>query len=231
MKGEWEYAPVKIDRHGQAAILSQCEIERLFNDGFTNDRDRALFGVCLYTACRVAEACSMHVTDVYDGKGKVRPELILRKSNTKGKLATRTIPVIEDLRLLLTAYRPPDGHTFLFPGRHDSHKWKHIAPESASRILREACDRAGLIGVSTHSFRRTALTQMSNAGIPLRVIQTISGHRSLATLQRYLEVSPDQVRGALSSLGTLSYVKKVPFHNLDDSTDANSWSDSDAHIF
>ncbi|WP_345940639.1 hypothetical protein [Nostoc sp. UIC 10630] len=29
----------------------------------------------------------------------------------------------------------------------------------------------GVEGVSTHSFRRTALTQMSSAGIPLRTIQ------------------------------------------------------------
>ena len=41
---------------------------------------------------------------------------------------------------------------------------------------------------------------MSNAGIPLRVIQEISGHRSLSVLQGYLEVTPEQVRGAASSL-------------------------------
>ena len=34
--------------------------------------------------------------------------------------------------------------------------------------------RVGLVGVSTHSFRRTALTQIANAGIPLRHIQEIS---------------------------------------------------------
>jgi len=46
---------------------------------------------------------------------------------------------------------------------------------------------------------------MSNAGIPLRVIQEISGHRNLEQLQRYLEVEPDQVRGAIASLSMLSY--------------------------
>ncbi|MBD2093742.1 tyrosine-type recombinase/integrase [Trichocoleus sp. FACHB-591] len=56
-------------------------------------------------------------------------------------------------------------------------------------------DRLGLVGVSTHSFRRTALTQMSSAGMPLRVIQEISGHRSLQALQRYLEVSELQLEG------------------------------------
>jgi len=62
----------------------------------------------------------------------------------------------------------------------------------AGKILKKACDLVGLVGVSTHSFRRTALTQMSSAGIPLRHLQEISGHNDLGTLQRYLEVSPDQ---------------------------------------
>lgn len=47
---------------------------------------------------------------------------------------------------------------------------------------------------------------MSNAGIPLRVIQEISGHRSLEQLQKYLEVSEEQVLGAASSLAMLSPV-------------------------
>jgi integrase/recombinase XerD len=40
---------------------------------------------------------------------------------------------------------------------------------------------------------------MSNAGIPLRVIQDISGHRNLEQLQKYLEVSDEQVLVAVAS--------------------------------
>ncbi|MEH2408856.1 MAG: tyrosine-type recombinase/integrase [Nostoc sp.] len=71
----------------------------------------------------------------------------------------------------------------------------------ADKILRDACKRIGVEGVSTHSFRRTALTQMSSAGIPLRTIQEISDHSDLGTLQRYLEVTPDQKRKAVSVIG------------------------------
>ena len=68
----------------------------------------------------------------------------------------------------------------------------------ADKILRDATVRVKLEGVSTHSFRRTALTMMSSAGIPLRVIQEISGHNDLGTLQRYLEVSPEQKKRAVA---------------------------------
>ncbi|MEG4508034.1 site-specific integrase [Microcoleus sp. F6_B4] len=207
---------MKIEGHGQAKILTQEEIELLFNEGLQTPRDRTLFGVCLYTACRVAEACSLEVIDIYTTKGNVRPTINFRKHNTKGKLQTRTIPVIEDLRSLLTSWRPHAGQTYLFPGRHRCHHWHHLHSNSADRILREAFERVGIEGASTHSFRRTALTQMSNAGIPLRIIQEISGHSNLEQLQRYLEVKPDQVKGAMASLSMLSYAGKRAIPRVQD---------------
>jgi integrase/recombinase XerD len=47
---------------------------------------------------------------------------------------------------------------------------------------------------------------MSNAGIPLKVIATYSGHRDLAQLNAYLEVRDEQVLGAAASLSMLSPV-------------------------
>lgn len=199
---------MKIDRHGKAKVLSQEEIQLLFNEGLTTLRDRCLFGICLYTACRINEACTLRRTDVFDNKRNVRPELIIRKGNTKGKLATRTIPVNEDLRTLLSEYNPPTYQWFLFPA---SLTTGHIRPDTASRILRKALERIGIEGASTHSFRRTALTQMSNNGVPLRIIQEISGHLSLDILEKYLEVRPEQVLGAISGLSLLTPVKKSAF--------------------
>jgi integrase/recombinase XerD len=47
---------------------------------------------------------------------------------------------------------------------------------------------------------------MSSAGIPLRHIQEVSGHSDLGSLQRYLEqryleVTPDQRKHAVSVIG------------------------------
>jgi integrase/recombinase XerD len=195
---------MKIERHGRAKILTQDEIELLFRDGCVLDppRDRALFAVMLYTAARVNEAVTLRLIDVFDRRGRVRPEITIRKGNTKGKLATRAIPVLEDLKMKLTQYSPKNLE-YLFPGRYGR---GHLHPDSASWILREACERVGIEGVSTHSFRRTALTQLSNAGIPVRIIQEISGHRTLDELYKYLEVRPDQVRGAIAALAMLTPV-------------------------
>jgi hypothetical protein len=66
------------------------------------DRDRALFGICLFSACRIREACTLRVTDAYDVSGRILPRLRISKANTKGKLATCSIPIISDLWVLLT---------------------------------------------------------------------------------------------------------------------------------
>ena len=188
---------MKVNRHGQAKILSTEEITRLFQEGLATDRDRALFGVCFFTGCRISESCSLFTEDVYGANGSVRAKLTLRKGNTKGKLKTRSIPVRPELIALLRTHYPKAGNHYLFPGR-----WGrgHIHPDSAALILREAFERLAIEGASTHSFRRTALTRLSNAGVPLRVIQEISGHDTLAALQRYLEVTERQVEEAIAAL-------------------------------
>jgi integrase/recombinase XerD len=203
---------LKIDRHGRAKILSPEEIQLLFSQGVDSLRDKALFAVMLYTACRVSEAVTLLKRDVYDSKGKVRAKITFRKGNTKGKLATRAIPVIQELRIRLQAYQPRDDSPWLFPGNPDHNRAStHLHRDSALWIVRVACQRVGIEGVSSHSFRRTALTSMSNAGIPLRVIQEISGHRTLDELYKYLEVKEEQVLGAVSSLSLLAPIEENDF--------------------
>src|ERR687886_653138 len=187
---------MKINRFGKAEVLTPDQINLLFTDGFVKPRDKALFGVCLYTACRINEACTLFTRDVFGVHG-IRSILVLRSVNTKGKQDTREIQIHPTLRQYLEDYNPNLRKEYLFPGRHGL---MHIHKASADLILRQACARLGIEGVSTHSFRRTALTEMSNAGVPLRHIQAISGHRTLAALERYLGVTDAQKQTAIAAL-------------------------------
>lgn len=179
---------MKVAGNGQGKILTSDELRLLFTEGFVRKRDRALFGICLFTGCRISEALALQTTDIRNGT------LTFRKSTTKGKLKTRVVDIQPGLAALLKEYQPKLGA--LFPGMRG--RSLTLTRFTADRILRDACNRVGMTGVSTHSFRRTALTQMSSAGIPLRVIQEISGHNDLGTLQRYLEVTPEQRRSAVA---------------------------------
>lgn len=186
---------MKVNGNGQAKVLNTAELQRLFKEGLTSKRDRALFAICLFTGCRISEALKLQVTDIKQGT------LTFRKSNTKGKLKTRQISITDSLKPFLDDYQPTrklGDIGLLFPGRHP---WNPLTRFMADKLLKAACRRIGVEGVSTHSFRRTALTQMHNAGIPLKHIQEISGHHDLGSLQRYLEVSTEQKQKAVSVIG------------------------------
>ena len=190
---------MKVNRYGRAAILTPTQISLLFTEGFVKPRDQALFGVCLYAAARINEACTLLRGDVIGFKG-VRSVLVIRSYNTKGKQETREIQIHPKLKEYIEEHHRTDkwhNRPHLFPGRHGRN---HIRKVSADAILREACHKLEIEGVSTHSFRRTALTRMSDAGVPLRHIQAISGHKTLAALERYLGVTEQQKETAISTL-------------------------------
>ncbi len=190
---------MKLNGYGRARVLNPSEIDKLFAWGLSNKRDVALFGICLHTGCRISEALSITVKDIQAGY------ITLRKSVTKGKKRTRMIPINDSLQGLLEAYlREYKPKSFLFPSNYNAKTYQHMTRAAADLILKTACKRVGLVGVSTHSFRRTALTRMHNAGVPLRVIQEISGHSSLETLQRYLEVTDQQIVDAVKVISSKS---------------------------
>ena len=179
---------MKCDRNGQAKILTDSEITAIFS--LFSERDRAIFAVCLYTGARISEAISLRTGDIAAGV------IVIRKDNTKGKKRSRSIPISPRLEIILNDYIDSiaSPNDFLFPGRAGD---KPLTTAYADLVLREACLTLGIKGVSTHSFRRTALTRMHMAGVPLRTIQRISGHSSLAALAFYLEVSEENMREAV----------------------------------
>ncbi|HEY9661941.1 MAG TPA: tyrosine-type recombinase/integrase, partial [Allocoleopsis sp.] len=97
---------------GMEAIASLSLLSYI--EGLPTDRDRALFGICLYTTARVNEACSLHAADVYTAHGRVRDRITFRRATTKGKQETRSVPVSPELRQLLEGYR--SDRLYLFPG-------------------------------------------------------------------------------------------------------------------
>jgi integrase/recombinase XerD len=76
--------------------------------------------------------------------------------------------------------------TLLFPGPHD----RPLTRESVNRAFHGARRRAQITKpVYPYSLRHACATHLLEGGTNIRVIQTLLGHRSLRTTQRYTHVA------------------------------------------
>ena len=138
----------------------------------------------------------------------MQAEVVIPKTITKKKMKTRSIPMNPRLWEELARWRvkwaeaqsrDPDNGDYVFPNAKDI--TRHMTRQSVDKALRAACSDLEVVGASTHSLRRSALTSASDKGVPLRVLQSISGHSSLEMLQRYLDVKDEAKRAAAMAFG------------------------------
>jgi integrase/recombinase XerC len=105
---------------------------------------------------------------------------------------TRLVPIhpvlAEPLRLAAES-----GSGWLFPAADPEH---HIHARTINRIVNRYLPN----GMSTHSMRHRFATMVHQGSRDLRAVQELLGHTSLATTQRYVSVSEDDLTMAVGSL-------------------------------
>lgn len=187
---------MKIDRNGKAAALTAEQFAALL-EAAPSVRYGVLWAVQRFTAARIGEALALRWADV------AGQQVTYRRATTKTK-ATRQVPQGKALQQELAAYRlawaaehgaEPGPADALFPAAGST-----TSPQSrqaADKALRATCARLGLEGVSLHSFRRTAVQDAVGRGLPLHVVQALTGHKSLGSLGEYLQASQAEVLAAI----------------------------------
>lgn len=182
---------------GQATVLNSKEITEVLKL-LDSPRDKTIFSLGVYTGMRISEILSLEQDPILTADGGVKYMLTVKRLKKKNTVSS-DIPVHLKLRAQLKEYKKPvKSHQYLFPSRQSVSS--HISSARAHQILNTIYLRMKLQGAKTHSMRRTFLTGLSRAGIPLRTIQKMSGHSNLGQLQDYLEVDEGDKHRAINLL-------------------------------
>lgn len=168
----------------RAAVLSADQIAAML--AAAGPRDAALVALMTVGAMRVGEATLLTWADV-DGCAVEIPGGITKTRHGRSfTLPAAACRYLQQWREVC----PTTSKQWVFPGIAGRYPLSIRGAQTAISKLAAAC---GLAGVSSHSFRRSALTAAHGAGLSLREVAEISGHRSLAALERYLD--QDAARG------------------------------------
>ncbi len=178
----------KTNRSGKSALLTDEQLERVL--GQLPEKYSVLAEVMFFSAGRVQEITTLRVRNINFRDGL----LTIEKSSTKTK-ETRQVPlppsVLENLKSWINS-KELKGNDFIFYTDSKNTKYKSgekpVSTQSVDQFFRKAFDWIGVEGASTHSFRRTRLTQLHiRENWSLREIMDISGHKNLLSLQQYLD--------------------------------------------
>ena len=149
-----------------------------------------------YCGMRVGEVAALRITDVVDENYKVRTEIVLAAAITKSKRPRRIFVPRQMLRQLqryiniLPSTITPN--TYLF----STQKQSHFTANTAAQHLQRLYAQAAITGATSHSGRRTYLTELAAKGVSVRVLAEMAGYASIHTTQRYIDVNDEQMRCA-----------------------------------
>lgn len=183
----------------QAKTLTPAEIDHML--AFVAQRsfairNRVMLLTGLWSGMRVGEIASLSVGDVTNADGRIRAEVRLTAEQTKGR-QPRTVFLPQKLRDELATYMAlrngaPNSHPlFITSGR------KRFSANVMTQHFHHLFKAAGIAGASSHSMRRTFITNLATKGIGVRVLASLAGHRSIAVTQRYIDVNDEMKRNAV----------------------------------
>jgi integrase/recombinase XerD len=176
-------------------VLSQKEVERLLL-ATVKQRDRCLLMTAYATGLRVSELVRLKVSAIDSQR------MMLRVEQGKGQKDRYTVlsqQLLSELRSYWKEHRSP---VYVFPNR----KGGPISIDYAQRVYNLAKLRAGLHkGKGIHTLRHCFATHLLEAGVDLKTIQTLLGHNSLESTQRYLQIRQHRLTTTANPLDLLRF--------------------------
>ena len=204
---------MKNRRQGQSQVLSKDEIKRVVQfqkNSRHSVRNLCLVNMSLFTGMRVGEVSQLKLKDVVNENWELKKQVVLRKEYTKTKKNRVIYLVHTDVRKSLEKYvgdrrkmeivketkRPLDKPLFI------SQKKGAFSPRSLQRLYKHMMRSVGLNEMcSSHSFRRTFITNLITQGIDIKTVSTLAGHSSVqTTVDVYAMANPNKMENVCRNI-------------------------------
>jgi integrase/recombinase XerD len=193
---QWRFLPMAraVTERKLPIILSQDEVWSLL-DLVRRDKPRMSLTLMYTCGLRVSEAVHLRLQDI----DSQRMVVWVRKGKG-GK--DRSVPLpsytLAQLRAYWLKYRPKK---WLFPSEHST---SAITKSCVQRCLTATLRRSHIRkNVNCHTLRHSYATHLLEAGVHLRVIQSLLGHKSISSTFIYIHLSQStkvQVRTKINKL-------------------------------
>lgn len=157
-------------------------------------RNEVIVLLSVKAGLRAKEIAGLTWSMITDADGDIGSSIHLTDSASKGR-SGRVIPLNIQLRLKLIELlvHERQHHRFDIETSHviRTERSEKTSPQAIVNMFASWFEDTGLIGCSSHSGRRTFITnaarKISSVGGSLRDVQMLAGHSSLAVTQRYIE--------------------------------------------
>lgn len=185
----------------QAKTLTAQELRRALDYVATRRhaaRNRAMLLTMYLAGLRVGECAALRYDNVLDSAGNTVAEIRLTAEQTKGRHA-RTVFVSDKLRKELQAY----ARAVPCKSRADKLFYTQkkgrdgFTANTLCQYFHYLFRNCGIEGASSHSPRRTFITNLAEKGVGVRVLQSLAGHRNISTTQCYIDVNDAMKRKAV----------------------------------
>ena len=192
----------------QAKTLTDLELKRLLKYITAKnhaERNRLMLLMGYWAGMRVGEIASLKMRDVLTQEGTINNEVRLGADQTKGSkgrvvvISKKLAKEIEKYLCFIYDTNNLIGITYSDTEKplFYTHKRNGFDPNTLCNHFHNMYKEAGLNGASSHSGRRTFITNLASKGVGVRVLMSLAGHKNLSTVQRYIDVNDDMKRSAV----------------------------------
>ena len=187
----------------QAKVLSDKELNKLFKVCELTSypsRNRLIVAFSFFAGLRAIEIANLKISDVFGTDDTVNDTIVLSAEQTKGS-ESNVLHIGKKLQREIQSFVTQYPH---ITRNRESRLFRTqrgvFSSQSIQNLFSQLYQLANIPNASSHSGRRSFITNLSEKGISTRVIQELARHSSMVTTQRYIDVSDDKLKNAVNIL-------------------------------